>query len=178
MQQQSQPQSPQGPVQAPIVPPGYELKKKGHKGRNLGIGILGLIVAGTLITALSHGSSGPSTPAAKDNNAAATSPGKTATKPGANQSQVLLDKTGNGTLKTATFTTSGPWEIDYSFDNSNLSGAQGNFIVTVYDANGAVVDLPVNALAVKGQDVSHELRGGTYALEVLAEGDWHVVVKG
>jgi hypothetical protein len=180
LEQQSPPQS-SAPVPGPVVPPGYELKKKGHTGRNLGIGCAGIIglfiVIGIAVSAANQGGSGTSSPAASDNNATASSPAAHKSSPVARQPQVLLDKTGNGINNTASFSASGAWEIDYSFDCTNF-GQSGNFAITVKNSDGSYADLPVNSLATKGQDVSHESKGGTYSLEINSECDWHVIVKG
>ncbi len=158
------------------------IPKRSHTGRNLGIGcaiiVGGFVLLGIIGSLSNHGTSGPSTPAANDNNAAAAASSSPASTPSpASAPKVLLDKSGSGINKTASFTAAGDWEIDYSFDCSNF-GSQGNFQVYVFNEDGSVADVPVNDLAAKGQDVSYEHQGGTYYLEMNSECAWHVVVKG
>jgi len=101
---------------------------------------------------------------------------KTSTAPAA--PNVLLDKTGSGTSKTAIFITPSEWEIDYSFDCTGF-GYKGNFQIYVYDGTGALKDIQANALALKGSDVIYEHNlSGPYYLQMNSECDWHVIVKG
>jgi hypothetical protein len=166
----------QPPSTAPL-PPGYEIRKKGHFWRNAGIGCAGLIVLVVIIIIAAasgnHGST-PSIAAISPSNSAATA--KASTAPAG--AKVLLDKTGSGIGKTAIFTTSGEWEIDYTFDCSNF-GQSGNFAITIYDGKGSLVDIAANQLAAKGSDTvpEHNL-SGPYYLDMNSECDWHVIVKG
>jgi hypothetical protein len=165
------------PVQ---LPPGYEIKKKGHFWRNGAIGCGGLIALLVIIGIAqggSHSSSPSSTAAVSPSNSATSAPtAKASTAPAA--AKVLLDKTGSGIGKTAIFTTPSEWEIDYSFDCANF-GQSGNFSITVYDGASQLKDLPANQLALKGSDVAYEHNlSGPYYLEMNSECDWHVVVKG
>jgi len=91
--------------------------------------------------------------------------------------QVIMDKSGSGNNKTPSFTTSGGWEIDWSYDCTHL-GHSATFQVTVYaTASNSQVDNAAIALGTKGTDVAFEDQGGTYYLQVISECDWHVLVK-
>ena len=93
-------------------------------------------------------------------------------------SKVLFDKTGEGISKTAIFTTPSEWSLTYSFDCLNF-GQQGNFAITVFDGKSNLVDLPVDALALKGSDTIYEHNlSGPYYLEIDSECNWHVTVNG
>ena len=164
------------------MPPGYELKKKGHLGRNVGLGCGGLIALIVIVSiAAANGNKGSSNNTA--NTAADNSPAAVVsvaadspTPPPA--PTVLLDKSGSGSNKTAIFTAPSEWSILYDYDCTNF-GSQGNFQVYVYDGQSELKDLPVNALSDKGTDTvfEHNL-SGPYYLEINSECKWHVVVKG
>ena len=158
--------SPQQPP-APVLPPGYEIRKKGHFWRNAGIGCAGLIVLFIIIGIAAGSGSHSNTPTS-------SSPATTAAPAAA---KVLLDKTGSGINQTPKFTTSGDWEIDWSYDCSNF-GSNGNFVITVYSGDGTLHGIAANQLGAKGSDVSNQHQGGTYYLEMNSECDWHVIVKG
>jgi hypothetical protein len=176
-QQQQQPAPPQGVMPAQL-PPGYEIKKKGHFWRNGAIGCGGLIVLIIVIAiAASGGSHGTSTPAASPSNST-TSPAtaKVSTAPAAGP-KVLLDKTGSGINTTAKFSPAGDWQIVWSYDCSSF-GSSGNFQIYVYNGDGSLSDVAVNELGAKGSDVTNEHQGGTYYLQMNSECKWHVIVKG
>jgi hypothetical protein len=99
------------------------------------------------------------------------------TTTGQSNPKVIMDKTGSGINKTPSFTTSGGWEIDWSYDCTNL-GQSGSFQISVYEsASNARVDIAAIALGAKGSDVAFEDQGGTYYLQVTSECNWHVIVK-
>ncbi len=58
---------------------------------------------------------------------------------------------GSGIKKSATFTTSGEWTLQYSYDCSNF-GSKGNFQVMEYDSAGNLTDVLVNELDKGGTD--------------------------
>jgi hypothetical protein len=91
--------------------------------------------------------------------------------------KVLLDKTGSGIDNTPSFTTSGDWEIDWSYDCTNFKQS-GNFVIFVFNSDGSLSDVAANQHGTKGTDVSNEHQGGTYSLEMDSPCDWHVIVKG
>ena|SRR5579864_5377211 len=99
------------------------------------------------------------------------------TTTGQSNPQVIMDKSGSGNFKTPSFTTSGGWEIDWSYDCSNL-GHSATFQVTVYEsASNSQVDIAAIALGTQGPGVAFEDQGGTYYLQVSSECSWHVIVK-
>jgi hypothetical protein len=176
--------APQAGAAAMAVP-----QTKGHLGRNLAIGCAGLIglivIIGVIGSAANSGSKQPNSSSV----AAVASPSATATKSVASTPtskasvapagpKVLLDKTGSGTSKTAIFQTTGEWEIDYTFDCTNF-GQTGNFQIYVFDGGSSLVDIPANALALKGSDTVYEHNlSGPYYLEMNSECNWRVIVKG
>jgi hypothetical protein len=161
----------------PSLPPGYEIKKKGHFWRNAGIGCGGLIVliiAGS-IAAANGASKSPTTSApAVFATAPASNAPKASTAP-KTAGTVLLDKTGSGINQTPKFTASGDWEIHWSYD---CGADKGNFQIFVYSGDGSLAGVAANALDVKGSDVSYQHRGGTYYLQMNSGCNWHVTVMG
>jgi hypothetical protein len=99
------------------------------------------------------------------------------TTTGQSNPKVIMDKAGSGINKTPSFTTSGSWEIDWSYDCTNL-GKSGSFQISVYESSSnAQVDVAAIALGAKGSDVAQEDQGGTYYLQVSSECNWHVIVQ-
>jgi hypothetical protein len=89
----------------------------------------------------------------------------------------LLELSGNGIKKSRPFTATGPWTLGYQFDCSSF-GVSGNFIVTVGDTTGGIVDFAVNELAARGQDSTQEYDTGDLYLEMNSECTWSVRVTG
>ena len=89
---------------------------------------------------------------------------------------VLLDQSGSGIGNTPSFTTSGDWEIDWSYDCTNF-GQSGKFAIFVFNPYGSLADVAANQQGTKGAVVSNEHHGGSYYLEVDSPCDWHVTVK-
>jgi hypothetical protein len=90
---------------------------------------------------------------------------------------VIMDKTGNGISTTPSFTTSGGWEIDWSYDCANL-GQSSTFQISLHESSSnARVDTAAIALGASGSDVTFEDQGGTYYLQVSSECNWHVIVR-
>lgn len=88
---------------------------------------------------------------------------------------VVLKLSGSGIKTTKTFTTGDDWSIAYTF-NCVSFGMKGNFQVYVY-TGGQMADVPVNALAEKGSDVTYEHESsGSHYLEVNSECSWTVTV--
>lgn len=87
--------------------------------------------------------------------------------------KVLLSLSGNGITNTAQFTTTGPWELHYSYNCTAFLGGTGNFIV---DAVGADTDYLVNGLSAGTTAVSNSYQTGTQHLEINSECDWTVKV--
>jgi hypothetical protein len=94
--------------------------------------------------------------------------------------QVLLDVSGSGTKQTQKFTTSGDWTLAYTYDCSSSLGGQGNFIVTIYNADGSpdYNDTTVNQLGTSGSDTEYYYDSGTHYLSIDSECSWHVTAKG
>jgi hypothetical protein len=151
--------------------------KKGHLLRNIGLGCGGLIVLFIIIAIATNAgktASPSSSPAAADKGSASASAASTP----AHVAQVLLDVTGTGIKSTNKFTTSGDWDLNWSYDCSNF-GSSGNFSVVLYGQNSSdMKGIPVNELGAKGADVSHQHDAGTFYLEMNSECAWHVTVKG
>lgn len=91
--------------------------------------------------------------------------------------KVQLDKTGSGIDNTPSFTTSGDWEVDWSYDCSDF-GQSSNFGIFVFNSGGSLSDVAANQHGTKGAGLSNEHQGGTYYLEVDSPCYWHVIVKG
>lgn len=138
-----------------------------------------LLVIGVFSFALmgdscSGGAATSSSPAAPDNGSATANASATTKAP-----QVLLDLTGSGTKQTQKFSAGGDWDLEWSYDCSNF-GAQGNFVVEVYNGDGSISfeNSAVNQLGNKGQDVQHYHKGGTFYLDISSECNWHLTAKG
>jgi hypothetical protein len=157
--------------QPPQLPTGYEIKKQGHFWRNAAIGCVGIIALFFLVP-FCAGLAGIST-------SGSSSPGVSSPAPSAAPAtlRVLLDKTGSGINTTTKFSAAGDWQIVWSYNCASF-GSSGNFIVTVYDADGSLSDVAVNELGAKGADTTNEHQGGTYYLQMNSECKWHVIVKG
>jgi hypothetical protein len=109
-------------------------------------------------------------PTFKTARAALTAPPKPTTPPAP---KVLLSLSGNGITNTAQFTTTGPWELHYSYNCTAFLGGTGNFIV---DAVGDDTDYLVNGLSAGTTAVSNSYQTGTQHLEINSECDWTVKV--
>ena len=92
-------------------------------------------------------------------------------------SVTLLDDEGSGDSKTQAFAAAGTWQIDWSYDCSNL-GQVGNFRVIVYRPDGTLVSLAVSQLGTERSGSTNEHLGGTYYLETNSVCRWHIVVNG
>lgn len=77
---------------------------------------------------------------------------------------------GSGIHSTEYFHVNGEWELDWSYDCSNVSGS-GNFIVEV---NGDVNDLLVNELGSGDSGTEYVHAGGDVYLKINSECDWTV----
>jgi hypothetical protein len=142
--------------------------------RNLGVGCLGLIVLIVIIAvAGGAGKKSTSTPAVADK-----SPAAGASKAPAAAAQ-LLTLDGTGTKSTQKFTAGGDWDLHYTYDCAAF-GQACNFIVTIKNGDGSVQfdNQGVSQSGLKGEDTQHYHKGGTYFLEIISEGSWHIDVKG
>lgn len=150
------------------------------------VGLIAFIVimGGLLGIALQMSGSG----ASSSNNQSSSSAGDSsasaaASKPSPNtprQPVVLLDLTGSGTKQTQKFTTASDWTLQWSYDCTAALGAQGNFIVTVYNADGSADygDTDVNQLGTSGSDIQYYYDSGTHYLSINSECSWRVTAKG
>jgi hypothetical protein len=86
---------------------------------------------------------------------------------------VLLDLSGNGIKNSPEFDAPTHWKLHYTFDCSAFPGAQGNFIVAVYQGSDPV-DIPVNELAAKGDSTSDVYHSGKLHLQMNSECPWRV----
>lgn len=86
----------------------------------------------------------------------------------------LLSLSGSGIKNSQTFTVTGPWTINYSYDCSSFLNSSGNFIVTVADSSGSPVEFPVNELGTKATSTSQAYSTGALHLEMNSECDWTV----
>jgi hypothetical protein len=91
--------------------------------------------------------------------------------------QTLLDISGSGIKSSQTFTTSGDWDISYTYDCSNF-GYAGIFQVMVYTKEGILSDLAANQSGMSGAETTYMHKAGTYYLEVNSTCDWTVQIKG
>ena len=143
-----------------------------------------VIMGGLLGIALQMSGSGASSSNNQSSSSADdSSASAAAAKPAQNtprQPVVLLDLTGSGTKQTQKFTTSGDWTLTWSYDCSSALGAQGNFIVMVYNADGSADynDTTVNQLGTSGSDTEYYYDAGTHYLSINSECSWHVTAKG
>jgi hypothetical protein len=88
--------------------------------------------------------------------------------------------TGNGTQKTAQFTTnSGTWKISWKCDPAAY-GFEYNLIVEIDDSSSNYVDGPVNVICktgvTSGSSMEYNLQG-TYYLNVNSEGPWTIKIQ-
>jgi len=88
--------------------------------------------------------------------------------------------TGNGTQKTAQFTTnSGTWKISWKCDPAAY-GFEYNLIVEIDDSSSNYVDGPVNVICktgvTSGSTIEYNLQG-TYYLNVNSEGPWTIKIQ-
>lgn len=164
------PSSPQSQSQAaPQSPPQVVVVKQPRGAWNscVGYGCLATAALFVFVAATAWCGSGHPTPGSRS--PAASEPPATL--------RVLLDKSGSGINTTPKFSAASDWQIVWSYDCASF-GSSGNFIVTVYDADGSLSDVAVNELGAKGSDTTNEHQGGTYYLQVNSECKWHVIVKG
>ena len=92
-------------------------------------------------------------------------------------SRVLLDMSSSGIKKTQAFTTTGNWEVAYTFDCTNF-GYKGNFQIDVFNTDGSDnIDDGANDLAMKGGSTDHFSDPGEHYLSIHSECNWHITVK-
>ena len=89
-----------------------------------------------------------------------------------------LDVKGSGSQETKQFTAGVDWDLEWSYDCSDTK-AQGNFIVSVYDAKGrtSTDTPPVVQFGLKGSGVQHYHKAGVYFLGVRSSCTWHALTR-
>lgn len=104
-------------------------------------------------------------------------PASSTAAPASKTATVLLDVKGSGTKSTQIFTVPNEWALAWAYDCTNF-GQQGNFAVDIY-RNGQIsfVDLGVNELGSKGNDIEYYHAGGQIYLQVSSECDWHIIAQ-
>jgi hypothetical protein len=157
-----------------------EQKKKSWFVKHKVLTVLGVIVVLIVIISASSSSKTPTTsqPAQADKSSSSSSTPAPTAKAQA-QPQALLTLAGSGTKQTQTFTAAGEWDLNWTYDCSQ-AGGNGNFIVTVYNADGSVSfeNTPVNQMGASGTDVQHYHTGGKFYLDINSECSWTVNAKG
>jgi len=153
-----------------------EQKKKSWFAKHKVLTVLGVIVVLTVIVSASSGGKTPATsqPAQADKSSSSSSTPTPQAQP-----QALLTLAGSGTKQTQTFTAAGDWDLNWTYDCSQ-AGNNGNFIVTVYNADGSVSfeNTPVNQMGASGNDIQHYHKGGKFYLDINSECSWTVNAKG
>lgn len=88
--------------------------------------------------------------------------------------------TGNGSKKTAVFTTPDDWKIIWSCNPSSSFGGEYNVIVDVDNPDGSSLDPgAVNTICQSGNtsDNTEEHQGGDVYLDINSEGAWKIQVQ-
>jgi hypothetical protein len=91
--------------------------------------------------------------------------------------------TGSGAKKTATFSIGDDWKIVYTCSGMNIGGttSDANFIVSVYNSDGTLVDpAAINTICKADKttsDNTEEHQNGNVYLDVNAEGDWTIQIQ-
>jgi hypothetical protein len=181
------PVSYQQPYSQAPYPPMRPVKKKVNPwligcGTLFGVAVLGggcMAVLGAAISKNAPAASGsPSAVAASSpavvvaTKAAAKAKATVAPKPVAPpQPKIVLTVSGNGIKTTQSFSVTGDWDLQYSYDCASF-GSQGNFAVS--DDTGMPL---INELGAKGSDTTHQHGGaGKMYLSVNSECQWKIKV--
>jgi hypothetical protein len=161
-------------------------RKGMSRGKKIGLIIGGIFAFFILVGAIGASSSNTntsnttgSTSAQPDNTSSQQSqPAKVSPTP-AQQPQVLLDLSGNGTKTTQKFTAASDWDLNWSYDCTSF-GNSDNFQVMIYNGDGSLStdNALVNRLGSKDSGVEHYHTGGTFYLVVNSECSWHATAKG
>jgi hypothetical protein len=148
-------------------------RRSPHRARNILAVIVGLAVAGIIISALSAGSKGTgASPGSTAASAPAPASSAAAAKPA--KARTVATFSGSGQENTPRFTVTSTWELDYSFNCASF-GYAGNF--QVYEDGGKDFNLSVNDLA-KGKAGSTWAYNdaGTHYLQINSECSWKVKI--
>lgn len=94
----------------------------------------------------------------------------------------IFTQTGTGTASTGKFRVPNDWDLAWHYDCTNF-GFQGNFQVTIYDADaegGPAIDfdnIPINQLGMSGASVEHYHSGGNLKyLQINGECNWDITI--
>lgn len=158
---------------APPPPTSPPAPRRRHTIRNIALVIVGLLVAGGIISTLSDGTTSTNVPAANDQTAGAPTATTSKAAKGSKAGVVLLRLTGSGTKTTRKFTAAGDWDLAWSYDCSSF-GYDGNFQVFPTSSDPLATLNLVNQLGRKDSGVEHYHEGGTIYLEVNSECDWTI----
>jgi hypothetical protein len=161
--------------------PKQSAKRHNHfKQHKVWTAVIGAVVLLTIVGTAIGRSSNTTTSSNSTNSAnpglVTTTAGLTLTAPPPSTSTVLLDRSGQGSQRTPSFTTSREWELAYTFDCSNLDG-QGTFQFEVQNADGTASDDPgASDVALSGgaTDDYHDI--GQHYLAITSACKWHITV--
>ncbi|MFL5625968.1 MAG: hypothetical protein ACJ788_10295 [Ktedonobacteraceae bacterium] len=86
---------------------------------------------------------------------------------------------GSGIKKTDIFTVPDDWKITWSCNPSSFYGSQYNVQVYVYNSDGSIADVAINALCKSGNTSgeTEEHQGGDVYLDINSEADWTIKVQ-
>lgn len=88
---------------------------------------------------------------------------------------------GHGNLKTDPITiTSSTWKMNWTCDPSSFDGIQWNFMVSLDNTDGTVREYyTINEICSPGitSGSKTEYQGGTFYLEIIAEGSWSLTIQ-
>jgi len=92
--------------------------------------------------------------------------------------QGKAELSGFGPQYTKQFTADGDWDVEWSYDCSNLKHPD-RLIVSVYDSTGRVSKdtPPVVQFGAKGSGTQHYHQAGTYFLGVTSRCTWHAKTR-
>jgi hypothetical protein len=95
------------------------------------------------------------------------------------RNHTLVDESGTGAKQTAAFTPSGTWELDWSYDCSNVQN-QNQFGLSVWVGHGApFLGLPpISQTDPKGRGTQYLHRTTDAYLKIDSPCQWHVTAKG
>jgi hypothetical protein len=90
-----------------------------------------------------------------------------------------LDLKGTGSQETKQFTAGADWDLEWSYDCSNLKGQPDRLVISILNSTGkaSVETPPVIEYGTKGSGVKHYRRPGPYFLMVMSRCTWHVTTR-